>query len=1556
MQPEILDTTFVNVDISDIEALIADNKAELSKATQMISRYRQEKETNNDYKGRQLLELIQNADDAGSNYVKIIINTATCTLQVINTGNPFSLEGFRSLMIPNLSPKRKKSYIGNKGLGFRSVLNWSETVAVISAGVKVRFSKELAKLRFDELYTAEEQVKLLKEFKYKSSVVPFPIFATPSVDKADTNPGETIIDIQYLLKEQEDIIDQIDALHPEVLLFLNHISHIEILKDGRHTEFKCTKSGNTVKIGDKSWTLFNNENDQGEDPELPEIYRDSETALEAETETDEVESYSLKIAVQHDLSDHVYKLFTFFPTKVGLHFPAVIHGTFELDSSRNRIVSSDKNKFLVKELLELMFKVCNEFESQALSSGWNKMRFLNYKGQKDTVLTEFGFYKTIDDRLRLLSILPTLDSGYRNYFNTIYISDTFSQLIEDLSQERHFPELLKPVPDDLREYFGHLFPDHKTRNNYNDDTLKKKIEGASIDMYKLLPAITYAKWIIGIEVLYNNKTPTQLTVLYNETGDLISSNNTLFTPQTKNAQIEVPPHVPIQYLNTTLYNNLAAQYNLSPEERPRRLKDRLERFVNIQSFEPAPVLTRVITATNTAINKPELNQDNKVLVRAMLKCLYDYYIFSNRAKESQIRTSRIPVLSAAGNIIMAQDSFLSESYATGVIRSKLLGYLYSKDELIASPLELGFENTQDTEKFLVDFLGVQRFVNLERLEERPNYDPKYADYVFQRKTKPDRFRAARLNYTNIRNLDAIRKVLSEGHLKRESLLAWICIDQEIREKLESTSDTDFNYNTVNQAATNWQAKIYDVPSYIKFQLSRLAELQDYVLENDNIPFLNSIQIDFKAPVFVENNIDVATVREILKQLGAKADFNELGMPRITALLKSLPELDKAGKYARKVYLLCTDRFKEKNQPIQDKRELKLHATQDNKRGYFPYADVYYAKNIGLPRKITSEKPMLNYPKRSAEQKVVDFFAVQAFDDIIFTAGKHTVNSMAAEEMSAYLKQLRPYILLRRLGPRVKSKDEIRDAYRTVKKLRIILCSELWYDINGVTREADTYDFVSDKNHRLTYYIRYNGNPGIDALKRDSDMSDVISEIYSIAFDLSNITEEIRILFRNDFKDTQRHLTQEFGEEELDAIKSKLEVTDAERIFWVAIYQLTQTKAIFPGIDDEQDFQNAIANALQLDKTVIQRIDFENLSSKDNQIALHTVFSSLNLSLSTFNVAHSPLSFYEFHRQNLTTLTERLNARIRYALWMHLCNCSSPDKRTFITRLPILINEIVEQVAGERKFEVIIDYRTEAVNSIRLSEGFAVDLTLPLNTEYQKVYSENRQKLNTTDNQLNRLDDGDRSLVYFQLSEAEFSEIAELLRQRSLEPANINELPEGGQGSESNEPSKPISDLEGSTNGMPGNGRGVKKKGNHGSNSGRHPGQDAANSALGKKAEKDVLAALKFRFVEWVSEYSDHPDKWDGWGYDIRCKQDEADEWTFIEVKWFGKESFFLTANEFDVARENKQRYYLYLVNDNNIKKVLFDELLNDANEFNHLNKYFSYEISEYKFSKLKNSK
>lgn len=125
----------------------SDLQSELEKACS------EEYELKRDYNGRQILELLQNVDDAcessaTSNKVAVKLSYKDNVLEVGNTGTSFSDETIERLCLGRASEKSIKK-IGNKGTGFRSLLNDAEWIEVHSGQYSIRFSEKFTQQLFN---------------------------------------------------------------------------------------------------------------------------------------------------------------------------------------------------------------------------------------------------------------------------------------------------------------------------------------------------------------------------------------------------------------------------------------------------------------------------------------------------------------------------------------------------------------------------------------------------------------------------------------------------------------------------------------------------------------------------------------------------------------------------------------------------------------------------------------------------------------------------------------------------------------------------------------------------------------------------------------------------------------------------------------------------------------------------------------------------------------------------------------------------------------------------------------------------------------------------------------------------------------------------------------------------------------------------------------------------------------------------------------------------------------------------------------------------------------
>ena len=124
------------------------------------------------YHGREILELLQNADDAYQKLInsgekpgcKLEINISFFNniLTVSNTGTFFDNDGVKAIVQGNNSPK-KGNFIGSKGTGFRSVLNWATSVQINSGDFHIQFSEEFAKKIFEQIQDKPQIKKQLEK-------------------------------------------------------------------------------------------------------------------------------------------------------------------------------------------------------------------------------------------------------------------------------------------------------------------------------------------------------------------------------------------------------------------------------------------------------------------------------------------------------------------------------------------------------------------------------------------------------------------------------------------------------------------------------------------------------------------------------------------------------------------------------------------------------------------------------------------------------------------------------------------------------------------------------------------------------------------------------------------------------------------------------------------------------------------------------------------------------------------------------------------------------------------------------------------------------------------------------------------------------------------------------------------------------------------------------------------------------------------------------------------------------------------------------------------------
>ena len=340
--------------------------AYISQPKFLLGHFRAERQVADDYAGRELLELVQNAADAatevgGQGRVRIEINAHGLT--VANTGAPFRPGGVQSLMAVHASdkPGRNADLIGAKGLGFRALLNWSREPVISSGMLEIAFSSGHARSVVEALARTSPDIAALCDVDDEADT-PAPILAFPAVGAEIKSlvdgKARTLLEGARRLREagydtvvtaafdgEEDFGEaclQASEFRANFLLFVPSLTEIEIAIEGRPLA-----RWSRVETGPDTCDLHI----VGSTSETQRwICLRDEGKLSVRGRK-KVHTYAIAFALRVDAANAPNPLHSYFPTSVPLPFPGLFHATLELDSNRKAFkANSTVNDLVLKAL------------------------------------------------------------------------------------------------------------------------------------------------------------------------------------------------------------------------------------------------------------------------------------------------------------------------------------------------------------------------------------------------------------------------------------------------------------------------------------------------------------------------------------------------------------------------------------------------------------------------------------------------------------------------------------------------------------------------------------------------------------------------------------------------------------------------------------------------------------------------------------------------------------------------------------------------------------------------------------------------------------------------------------------------------------------------------------------------------------------------------------------------------------------------------------------------------------------------------------------------------
>lgn len=202
-------------------------------------------DTAQEYEGRALFELLQNGYDAlgegGHGRVRIVLDCRAGeygTLYVANEGKPFAESNFKAITEFGLSDKGAGEGIGNKGLGFRSVLQLTDWPEIYSKGISESTHFTGYCFRFatpDDVKELVTDPDLAREVAEKVPALALPVPAEVSDARVRALGAEgfsTVVRVPLRNERARDAaVEQLEALaeyQVPVLLFLDRLTSVDI--------------------------------------------------------------------------------------------------------------------------------------------------------------------------------------------------------------------------------------------------------------------------------------------------------------------------------------------------------------------------------------------------------------------------------------------------------------------------------------------------------------------------------------------------------------------------------------------------------------------------------------------------------------------------------------------------------------------------------------------------------------------------------------------------------------------------------------------------------------------------------------------------------------------------------------------------------------------------------------------------------------------------------------------------------------------------------------------------------------------------------------------------------------------------------------------------------------------------------------------------------------------------------------------------------------------------------------------------------------------------------
>lgn len=1035
----------------------------------LIADWNRERDITRDYEGREILELLQNANDQAAEkgeQGRVYISLSEDGLLVANTGLPFSKEGVESLQTSSLSPKRRRrgQLIGNKGLGFRSILNWSMVPTIVSGCLRMAYSIEHTARKLEQLITQYPAVAAAvvaaraDENELLLSLLRFPLF----IDARDFPPLPTTT--LRMLELSDSLISrgyataigmpfdstlacararqQLEELRPEVLLFAHNLEEICLddglgerkvwVRDGNVSAARVVENGKTLG----EWTIYRRIDVPPDDPTA----RDKEAA----------EAFEIVVAVPKAQSARETPLYMYFPTEIELPLPVVCHATLELEQNRKHLQQKRLgNRYVLDQLAVFIAEIAESIACERGSDPWAGATILFPTGEYPKELEEEKFPATLIAQAKQRKILPTLGG------KPVAADEA---LTVDRSDGHWLPARIVPECVTIQTEAQNRFISSLGVRPLTGEDLKARLNGIELDFEERIALIA------ELSCRHELHVARTAALLLDQSGRTVDTKMRVFMSPVTTELVAFPEWASLRFLHEPMRERLM---ELTGSKERGDLQRKLASF-GVVEYSLANVVSALVAEANSArrLNPAKAKQYQAEL----LETLFGLYL-REAARKTPVKLDNESVLlpNQVGTESPASSLYLGRGFGvSGEIQQALFerwGPQHLVDHQALPPIKADIDELRN---FLL-WLGASEWP---REKEHHKFEPGFLDFVLRSIPYPVAVEdtivrslqdAANPELLRVKTVEYLPEILKGA--PPDAIAAWLSADSRAPQWAINSS---IHATLCIRPSWAHKSRTYrgPVPSLIRWILESTPWLKSSTNEplrpKDCVLGEHVSEVLFPQPAdpFAESvsrfGIPRSQFVEGWRRAGVLTSLAYLERDQIFAKLLELPQRSADGKLARPLYHWLLDASLSSDGPVgPNEAEFRVRGlmwgTRGDEQGFFPVEQLYHADSEGLPAALLKKLAIVSLRKRAGNDKVEQLFGVKPIEQShikkVRISSRLAHHSHAANER---LQAAKPYLHKLR-SSRTTQIQQLLD----LKALQLELC---WSLRVGMTFEGERYEY------------------------------------------------------------------------------------------------------------------------------------------------------------------------------------------------------------------------------------------------------------------------------------------------------------------------------------------------------------------------------------------------------------------------------------------------------------------------------------------------------------------